>query len=232
MEDNAFAAKSLTADKMAMITKTENLLVLSPHPGDEAAWCGGLIAECCRRGRPPFVIVVDDGSQTGPEETRNSPDELARLHERETRDALERLGLPSERLLMMGLYEGTVPSSGPVFEAIVNAVAVVMWARDCGIICSPAANAGDPEHILAHRIAAEVAARSGVGHLAYLGDSSVVDGAWPLNIAPRLQAKQAGIASHKTALLAPNAETRHLRQQLERYETFAEISVSSADEAA
>jgi hypothetical protein len=93
---------------------------------------GGLIAECCRRGRPPFVIVLDDGSQTGPEDAHVSPDDLARLHEQETREALTQLGLSGERLLMMGLYDGTVPSSGRVFEAIVNAVTVVMWGVIAG----------------------------------------------------------------------------------------------------
>ncbi|MBV8398966.1 MAG: PIG-L family deacetylase [Acetobacteraceae bacterium] len=205
MTPDALDPSPLPLSSLEMITGNENLLVLAPHPGDESLRCGGLIAQCCRRGRPPFLMVLEDGSATGP----YSPDERASRHEQETRQAVRHLGLPSERLLMVGLYEGTAWSGGPVFEAVVRAVALVMWARDCNVICAPAPQSGDPADEAAHRIAVEVAAQTGVGHLAYAG-SPAVGGqrGWRLDISAQLAAKQAGIAAHPTAFAGAVLEQR------------------------
>jgi hypothetical protein len=96
--------------------------------------------------------------------------------------------------------------------------------RDCGIICSPGTNAHDPEHVLAYRIAAQVAARSGVGHLAYLGNLPSPSVAWHLDISARLPAKQAGIRAHKTAYSAPSAGERRLHGAVQPFERFIEIT--------
>ena len=47
------------------ITGPENTLILLPAPGDEVTACGGLIAEACARGLPPFVVIFGDGAQNG-----------------------------------------------------------------------------------------------------------------------------------------------------------------------
>ena len=67
------------------ITGDENVLILVPGPGDESLWCGGLIAESCRRGRPPFVMVLGDGTGSHPRSAEYPPDRLANLRDRETR---------------------------------------------------------------------------------------------------------------------------------------------------
>jgi LmbE family N-acetylglucosaminyl deacetylase len=119
---------------------------------------------------------------------------LAALHERETRVAARCLGLPSGRLLMTGLFDGTIPDSGPVFDAVVRAVVLVMWARDCNVICAPWAGAGPVERAT-DRIAEAVAARSGVAQLAYAAAGS---GVLTLDISRDLPAKQQAIAAHRS----------------------------------
>ena len=174
---------------LSLITGNENVLVLVPGPAAESVDCGGLIAQCCRRGRPPFVMVLGDGSASG----NDLPAErLASVHERETRAAVACLGLPVERLLMVGLYDGTIPGDGPVFEAVVRAVVLVMWARDCNVICGPWPDAGVAERAT-RRIAEEVSARSGVGLLAY---GAPDEGALRLDIGADVAAKRAAIAAH------------------------------------
>ena len=161
------------------ITGDENLFILAPQPGDESLLAGGLIAQCCRRGRPPFVMVVHDGSTSAP----GDPGGIARRHERETRAAVGHLGLPGERLLMAGLYDGADLSPGTVFDAVVRAVALVMWARDCNVVCAPAVPS-------IGRIAEAVADRTGVGRLVY-GSGPLL-----LDIDPDLPAKRAAVAAH------------------------------------
>ena len=119
------------------ITGDENLLVLALQPGDESFDCGGVIAQSCRRGRQPFVMVLHDGSASNPGSNAWPPDRTARVREQETREAVRRLGLRPERLLMAGLFDGPTPDEGPVFEAIIRAASLVMWARDCNLILAP-----------------------------------------------------------------------------------------------
>lgn len=179
---------------LGAITGDENILVLAMQPGDESLDCGGLIALSCRRGRQPFVMVLHDGSGSHPNSTAWPPERLAAERERETREAVRRLGLRPERLLMAGLFDGPTPAEGPVFEAILRAVSLVMWARDCNLIVAPWPGAGNPA---AHRIAAEVARRSGVGHLTCAGTGlpAAAEG-WRLDITACLEAKRAAVAAH------------------------------------
>jgi LmbE family N-acetylglucosaminyl deacetylase len=182
------------------ITGSENLLILASHPGDESLFCGGLIARSCRRGRPPFVMVLTDGSASHPPSNAYSPDRLAALHERETRAAVKCLGLPANRLLMAGLFDGTIPREGKLFDALVEGVMLVMWARDCNVICAPWQPSPLADHRAAQRVAAEVAARSGVGLLAYeAADAMLAEQAaagWRLDITPDLPAKRDAVAAH------------------------------------
>ena len=172
------------------ITGCENLLVLATRPSDETADCGGLIARSCRRGRPPFVVVLTDGSTSDP---ANPPDRQAALQERRSRTAVRHLGLPAHRLLMAGLFDVTVPAGGPAFEAVVQGVTMIMWGRDCNVICAPALNDGTADQIAAHHIAIAVAARSGVGLLLY---QSLAADAARLDITAELPAKRAALAAY------------------------------------
>ena len=198
--DAQFAYRSdLTFGSWETVTGDENILILAPNPADESLHCGGLIARCCRRGRPPFVMVLTDGSAAGPYAGRMSASEIAARHERETREAVRRLGLPPDRLLMAGLYDNTVPDEGAIFDAVVQAVTSVMWARDCNIICAPSIDSVARHHASAARIANEVAARSGVGLFQYGAPEasplppSIV---WQLDISPELSTKSDAIAAH------------------------------------
>jgi LmbE family N-acetylglucosaminyl deacetylase len=150
----------MTSQTAEALITGENLMILAPNPGDETQFCGRLIAQCCRRGRPPFVMVLADGSA-------GQPDAFAARRERDTRAALGSLGLPAERMLMAGLFQGTIPESGATFEAVVRAVTLVMWARDCNVVCAPPRDAPDADHRATAAIAATVVSRSGVALLSY-----------------------------------------------------------------
>ncbi len=187
------------------ITGDENLLLLVPGPGEESLGCGGLIAESCRRGRPPFVMVLGDGTGSHPHPSEYPPDHLANLRDRETRAAVACLGLPHERLLMAGVYDGHIPAGGAGFDAVVRGVTLVMWARDCNVICAPWPDPDDEGGRGATwRIAHAVARSSGVGLLAYAEENAVLDGltvgGWRLDISGQLGAKRAAVAAHASQL--------------------------------
>src|SRR5207253_7141074 len=43
----------------------ERLLVLAPHPDDEAIGCGGLVAQHLREGRKVRVVIATSGAEAG-----------------------------------------------------------------------------------------------------------------------------------------------------------------------
>ncbi|WP_338661165.1 PIG-L family deacetylase [Pararoseomonas sp. SCSIO 73927] len=178
------------------ITGGENALVLALQPGDESLDCGGFIAESCRRGRPPFVMVLQDGSASHPGSNLFPPDRIAAIRERETRAAVRRLGLRADRLLMAGLIDGPLPTEGPVFEGAVRGIALVMWARDCNLILAPWPTGA--ARTAAHRIAAAVAAGSGVAHLCYAPPPGAPQDGWRLPI-PQ-ETKREAVAAHGSRL--------------------------------
>jgi LmbE family N-acetylglucosaminyl deacetylase len=115
--------------RVADITGEENILLLLAAPGDEVT-CGGLIAEACARGRPPFVAILGDGAADGTALT-------ARRRERATREACRVLGLPAERLLFLGLRDGGFPAVGDgLFQAVRAALAQLSWRHDCNVIAA------------------------------------------------------------------------------------------------
>ncbi len=164
------------------------MLVLAASPGDEALACGGLIAEACARGRPPLVAVLTDGASLGAPDA--PPDIRARAHERETRAAVLSLGLPRDRLLMLGVRDDAVPAEGEFFAQIVAAVGFLTWMRDLNVICGPRAD--DPRRARAGAITAEIARRTGIVRLTYGGGPGAVE----LAIATHIAAKAKAVAAH------------------------------------
>jgi LmbE family N-acetylglucosaminyl deacetylase len=94
-----------------------NLLIIAVRPSEESSRYGGLIAELCRRGRPPFVTILTDGSSdAGP-----AAEAVAAAKAAAARRAVTHLGLPPERLLLIGLHDGA-GSEGPAMrDALVSA---------------------------------------------------------------------------------------------------------------
>ncbi len=159
----------------------ENVLILSPSPGDETLWCSGLIAESCRRGRPPYMMILTDGLS----ERTSDEDRQQRMAEEKieaVRSAAAILGLAPDRLLFAGLFAGTIPTRGPAFQAIVDALTLVSWREDCNAICI-ACGRGTND-VLAMIEMAEAVARS-QGLLLFRGSAPTATDVSRLQIGPR-----------------------------------------------
>jgi LmbE family N-acetylglucosaminyl deacetylase len=195
---------------LSTITGDEYVFLLVPRPGTESLSCGGYIAESCARGRPPFVAILTDGCGAPSGSNEHSADRTADRLERETRRAMSLLRLPDDRLLFVGLYDHTVPAEGWFFDAVVKALALVMWRHDCNVICSPWQAHARGDHLAAQRMAATVAERTGVGLMWYLPDGCpLVDtrsvaaarSGYRLDISRHLQAKRRALSTHDPHLV-------------------------------
>ncbi len=175
----------------------QNLFVLATAPGDETLCCGALIAEASARGRPPFVAILTDGSTRPLPGTDPAPAATAALHERRTRAAVAELGVPHDWFLMLGLHDGTAPLAGRKFDALVDAVAMIMWRRDCNVLVAPATSSRADERAC-HAAAAAVAARSGVGLLLYRAEGAT----------PGITLHSARAGARRRAALAIHASVR------------------------
>jgi LmbE family N-acetylglucosaminyl deacetylase len=142
-------------------------LVLAPHPDDETLGCGGLIARCCAAGCPPVVAILTDGRASHPGSAAFPPGRLADRRRTEVRTALRRLGLRPNRLLWLGEPDSRAPQAGPGFRRMVRRLAGVVRRGGCSAIVSPWRFDPHGDHVAAARIAAAVAARTGVRSRAY-----------------------------------------------------------------
>lgn len=82
------------------------VLVVVPHPDDEALMFGGLVSLAARRGIPIHLLAVTDGGAAYPD--RIEADQLAELRRVEQRAAIADLGLAVSDVTPVGLPDGDV----------------------------------------------------------------------------------------------------------------------------
>lgn len=200
------AMAALTLVPLTAVTGDAPVLVLAPHADDETLGCGGLIAAASSAGHPPFVLVLTDGTGSHPNSKSHPPRRLKAVREQEARDAVTILGLPSNRIDFLGLRDTAAPMDGEEFEAAVAAIRVTTEKIGATTILAPWQHDPHCDHLAAHRMAVEVAARGGLRHLAYpvwgwtLAPGVMLPGPMPhgmrLDITRHLAAKQRAIAAH------------------------------------
>ena len=106
------------------LTADAPFLVLSPHSDDETLGCGGLLALAAPTGAG-HVAVLTDGVGSHPGSLAYPPARLARVREDETRAALRHLGLQGTEVDFLRGPDTGLPSAGPAFERMVDAVVVI-----------------------------------------------------------------------------------------------------------
>ncbi|GGB40127.1 hypothetical protein GCM10011380_31980 [Sphingomonas metalli] len=87
-------------------TTAPRLLVVAPHPDDEAIGAYGLISRARRRGVPVRVVVVTDGAASHPSSPRWPRARLVAERQRESRRVLRRVGVAAGAVTFLGLPDG------------------------------------------------------------------------------------------------------------------------------
>lgn len=95
-------------------------LVLAPHPDDETLGCGGFIIEACKRGRPPFIVALTDGTGSHPRSISYPPERLRLIRAAELRSAAQILGVPEKQVHYLDLPDTRAPRQGPEFDDAVQ----------------------------------------------------------------------------------------------------------------
>ena len=194
---------------LADIIGSGTCLVLAPHPDDESLGCGGLIAACVAAGRMPLVCVLTDGARSHPNSRAFPPDRLRAVRAREVRAAAACLGLPADRVILLGEPDTAAPHDGPRFGAVVeHLLQMIGHETACTAILAPWRHDPHCDHEAASLAAAAAAGAAGIRHVAYpvwgwtMPAQAVIDATptagFRLDIGPFMPAKQAAIRSHQS----------------------------------
>ena len=218
------------------------VVVVSPHPDDEALGAGGLIAAARGAGRRVVVVMLTDGSGSHPNSRRYPRDQLIALRKAEALHSARELGLSEADLIHLDLPDGNAPTEGPLFDRTVNALAAVV--SDVAAASVMVSGEHDPhgDHQAAALMGRALRARDPRLKLWFypiwgwhLEGNTPIEAPPPsgyrIDIRPWLAAKHAAIAAHvsqTTNLIDDDPEGFHLDERtlapfLGPYEYFLEV---------
>ncbi|PHN51541.1 PIG-L deacetylase family protein [Pseudomonas syringae] len=126
----------ITAD--LLVPTNCRAVIIAPHPDDEVLACGGLMSQLAQLERSLLLISVTDGTASHPGSTLWPVERLCEARPKESAEALNRLGIPAERLewLRCGLQDGAVADAEDQLVAFLEQhlgpadVVFATWAED------------------------------------------------------------------------------------------------------
>ena len=92
------------------LARVRHLLVVAPHPDDEAIAAWATMRHLRARGVRVDVLVVSDGGASHPRSERWPPTRLVAERRRETRRVLRPLGVTPATIRCLGLPDGALPA--------------------------------------------------------------------------------------------------------------------------
>lgn len=144
-----------------LLSPTQRLVVVAPHPDDEVLGCGGLLSmatrgadEVPRRHQPPLLIGVTDGEGSHPDSVRWPPSALIRQRSCERARGLAALG-SGVSLRLLHVPDGQVTQHE---AALVQTLATLLCPDD--LVVTTWRLDGHPDHeacgracaVLSHRV--------------------------------------------------------------------------------
>lgn len=126
------------------LSSLRRLLVIAPHPDDEAIAAWALIRRSLARGGRVDVIVVSDGGASHPESRSWPRSRLIAERRRETRRVLRRIGVPPDRIAFLGLPDGALGDDPR--DLRIKLRGAVLGRRAPELIVTPLLDDDHPDH--------------------------------------------------------------------------------------
>lgn len=122
-----------------VISKSDRILVVAPHPDDESVGCGGLLA---RFGPQCDVLLLTDGRKGGPADGSQTEDETVQIRKAEFDAAMAFFGI--KRVRTMGIPDGSLTKNSKTVSDV--------DLRPYDLILVPYRKERHPDHAAAFRI--------------------------------------------------------------------------------
>lgn len=124
-----------------LLTATQRLVVVSPHPDDEVLACGGLIALHAQRGGSTAIVAVTDGEASHCGDPAWPATKLSGERREERQRGLVRLGIPANSVARLALADSQVAAQRGVLKCGLQRV---LRSTDC--VVSTWHLDGHPDH--------------------------------------------------------------------------------------
>lgn len=119
-----------------LVGRWQRLVVVAPHPDDEVLACGALLHTHAIGGGQCLVVAVSDGEASHCGSPGHDAAALAERRRQESRTGLQRLGVPPDAILRLGLPDGGLQRGTAELHARLSAllrpgdVVLTTWRRD------------------------------------------------------------------------------------------------------
>lgn len=130
------------------------ILIVAPHPDDEALGCGGLIARLCTEKNPPHIAVLTGGGGSLQARSDISEIEVVNARRKLTLDSANQFGLPEENIHFFDFKDGDI---GARPESEMSQLRQLIDNLGPDNILVPHNGEGWPDHLAARDIGIELA---------------------------------------------------------------------------
>lgn len=173
------------------LPESGKILVLAPHPDDEALGCGGTIALLSRRNIPVSVVFLTDGESLEGEPSSA----VAEARRQEGRSACKILGCPEPRFL--GFPDGGLRDClGGLFQALAG----IIGEEQPDIVFAPSPVDFHADHRVAANISLELLKSLNSFRLAFYEIYSTVRFTWLVDIRGAVEEKRRAIMNYQKSL--------------------------------
>jgi LmbE family N-acetylglucosaminyl deacetylase len=198
------------------------VVLLSPHPDDEALGCGGTLTLLNRKGVSSTVVFLTDG-----EKLRGEPSAaIAEKRKEEARRASKMLGCREP--VFLGFPDGEV---GDYTDALSKHIADIIAAQKPDIVFAPSPIDFHQDHMATARISLELLSKLNSFKLAFYEVYSTIRFTHLIDISEVVEQKKEVILNYRTSLygkpdiyvhvsLGLNAHRALFTQEKKYYEAF------------
>lgn len=120
------------------------LIVIAPHPDDEAIAAWALIRKVSRQGGRVDIVVVSDGGASHPQSVKWPRARLVHERRRETRRVMRHLGVGASALHFLALQDGSLDDQPARLRRQLSRI--ILGSRAPALILSPAHDDDHPDH--------------------------------------------------------------------------------------
>ena len=149
--------------KPLRLLEFQRVLVVAPHPDDEALGCGGTLALLAQSGLAVHVLFITDGGASHPKHPTMSHGDIATARRAEAARSLSDLGVGPDSASFLGVTDGTLGrlSERSAEDAVLGIASTIVRLKPDAVLL-PFEHDGSSEHDAAFGLVSRAILRAGI----------------------------------------------------------------------